>query len=309
VHTSVYDAPSMMNLEGLLKAEYVWTPSRLAQRLLRRSRVRWEGGMCVVPMRWQLSLTVSRLDNVARSVDRLGVHDLVVTETLWRLIEQGDTTIDVGANVGYMTLAMIARMRGGGRVFAFEPHPALFQELSGNLLGARARYPHVEVIARNEALSDSRGTAWLSQPPGFEDNRGLAAIAPHADGDRAGHEVPTRPLDDYAAELGADVALAKIDVEGHEPAVLRGARGLLERGVIRHIVLEEHGRYPTESTRLLESLGYSIFFLERTLLRPNLGEPGRPARSAWEPPNLLATRRPDEVRALFAASGWQSLRG
>jgi FkbM family methyltransferase len=265
--------------------------------------------MLVVPMAWGgLSLTVSRLDNVARSVDRLGVHDLVVTETIWRLVHGGHTTIDVGANVGYMTLTMMARMRDAGRVFSFEPHPVLYGEFCGNVAGARARYPKIEVIARSEALSDARGAAWLSYPPGYEYNRGFAAIGVREGDDARGHEVPTRCLDEYADELGPAVALAKIDVEGHEPAVLRGARGLLERGVIHHIVLEEHGRYPTESSRFLEGLGYSIFFLERTLFKPRLGDPSRPARSPWEPPNLLATRFPEDVRAVFASPGWQCLR-
>jgi FkbM family methyltransferase len=263
--------------------------------------------MHVVPMAWGLSLTVSRMDNVARSVDRLGVHDLVVTETIWRLVERGDTTIDVGANVGYMTLAMVARLRDAGRVFAFEPHPALHGELCGNVAGTRALYPKVEVFARREALSDARGTAWLSHPPGFEDNRGLASLAERQGDDPRGHEVGTRRLDEYADDLGPRVALAKIDVEGHEPAVLRGARGLLERGVIRHIILEEHGRYPTESSRFLEGLGYSIFFLERTLFKPRLGDPASPSRSSWEPPNLLATRSAEDVRAIFANPGWRCL--
>jgi FkbM family methyltransferase len=265
-------------------------------------------GMHVVPMAWGLSLTVSRMDNVARTVERLGVHDLVVTETIWRLLRAGQTAIDVGANVGYMTLAMMARMRDAGRVFSFEPHPVLYGEFCGNVAGARQRYPKIDVIARNEALSDTRGTAWLSHPPGFDDNRGLAAIGVREADDARGHEVPTRPLDEYAGELGPAVALAKIDVEGHEPAVLRGARGLLERGVIHHMILEEHGKYPTESTRFLEGLGYSIFFLERTLFKPRLGDPSRPARSIWEPPNLLATRFAEDVRAIFASPGWQCLR-
>jgi FkbM family methyltransferase len=297
----------MTKLDGLLKAEYLWAPRLLARRLSGRSGARIDHGMHVVPMAWGLSLRVSRMDNVARSVDRLGVHDLVVTEAIWRLVHWGETTIDVGANVGYMTLAMIARMRDAGRVFSFEPHPVLYGEFRGNVASARNRYPNVEVIELREALSDTRGTAWLSHPPGFEDNRGLAAIAAR-DGENArGHEVSTRRLDDYADELGAKVALAKIDVEGHEPAVLRGARGLLERGVIHHIILEEHGTYPTESSRFLESLGYSIFFLERTLFKPRLGDPARPSRSGWEPPNLLATRFPEDVRAIFASPGWQCL--
>ena len=297
----------MAKLRGLLKAEYLFTPGRLAQRLLGRSRVRREDGLYLVPMRWGLERCVSRLDDIARSVDRLGVNDLVVTEAIWRLLAPGDTAIDVGANVGYMSLAIIARLHDAGRIFAFEPHPTLFGELARNLAAARRVRPGVEAIACNEALSATAGTDWLSQPAAFETNRGLSAIAARtAD---AGFEVSTGTLDAYAERLGPSVALAKIDVEGHEPSVLRGARGLLERGVIRHLVIEEHGRHPTESSRLLEGLGYSLFSLERRLFGPRLGDPARPSRSSWEPPSLLATRNPEEVRARFARPGWRCLHG
>jgi FkbM family methyltransferase len=47
----------------------------------------------------------------------------VVTKAIWRLAAPGDTLVDVGANVGYMSLAMIARLARRGRVFAFEPQP------------------------------------------------------------------------------------------------------------------------------------------------------------------------------------------
>jgi FkbM family methyltransferase len=257
-------------------------------------------GTYSLPLPWNLALRVTRLDDIGQGVDVLGVHDLVVTEAIWRLASPGDTLVDVGANVGYMSLVMMARLGRSGRVFSFEPQPGVFDELSANLDAAGRRLPGVTTNARFEALSDSEGTAMLWMPP--DANRGLARLDP-----TGGVPVPTRRLDGYAAEFSPEVAVLKIDVEGHEPAVLRGAKGLLERGLVRNIVLEEHGTYPTESTTFLEGLGYTIFTLQRSLLRVVLGDPAAARRASWTAPSLLATRRPDDAARAFRPLGWFAL--
>jgi FkbM family methyltransferase len=290
-------------MERLTKPEYAFQPGRLLRRLLGRSAPLGADGLYSLRLPWKLELKVRQLDDVARAIDVLGVHDLVVTEAIWRLAAPGDTLVDVGANVGYMSLAMIARLGQSGRVFAFEPQPGVFDELSANLAAARVRFPRVDVTVRCEALSDSAGTAGLVLPDASENNRGLA----HIDTAGGGISVITRRLDDYASELGSHIAFMKVDVEGHEPAVLRGATKLLGSGAIRHVVMEEHGRYPTEATLLLESLGYAVFSLERSFLRVRLGDPARPRRSSWQAPSLLATRQPQAAIAAFRTPGWRAL--
>jgi FkbM family methyltransferase len=284
-----------------LKAEYLWRPALLVPRLLRRSRVRREGETCVVPMLWGLSLTVSRMDTVTRGVDRLGVYDLVVTETLWRLLRPGDTAIDVGGNVGYMTLAMMARLRSGGTVVTFEPHPQLFRELSENVAAAANVYRGVTTSIRQVALSDANGTTAIGEPEGFAHNRGIASVV--ASG--AGHAVAMSKLDD--AGIAGRVTLMKIDVEGHEPQVLRGAGAMLREGRIDHVVFEEHGDYPSAASSILESFGYSVFAVDRSLFGPSLRPPERRKRSGWEAPSLLATRRAPDVERAFARAGWSCL--
>jgi FkbM family methyltransferase len=246
---------------------------------------------------------VRRLDEICRTIDLLGVYDLVVTEAIWRLVRPGDTTLDVGANVGYMTLAMSARLARGGRVFSFEPHPELFGELARNAATARERFAGVAVRVLREALSDSSGTVGLLIPDGFEDNRGLASLGDAGEG----ITVIARRLDEYSDEIGPDVALMKIDVEGHEYAALRGASSMLTRGTIRHVVMEDHRAYPNEVSELLESHGYDIFSLERAPLGPRLGNPRRPRRSGWEAPSLLATLRTTEAVEAFRVPGWRAL--
>jgi FkbM family methyltransferase len=294
----------MTTLERLLKPEYVLQPSRLWRRLLgRKSEPAADGGYDL-PLPWGVSLRVRQLDEICQTIDLLGVYDLVVTEAIWRLVRPGDTVLDVGANVGYVTLAMSARLARSGRVFAFEPHPDLFGELARNVDVARERFAGVDVNARREALSDSAGTFGLRIPEGFQANRGLASLGAAGQG----IAVTAKRLDDYADEIGPDVALMKIDVEGHEYAAFRGASSMLKRGTIRNLIMEEHRTYPNEVSRFLEGFGYTIFSLERSLLGPRLGDPVQPRRSGWEAPSFLATRDAGEARAAFAAVGWRTLR-
>jgi FkbM family methyltransferase len=299
----------MSSIAGLWKPEYLLQPRRLARRILGRTRAADDRGMFVVPLPWGLSMAFRQLDDLAQSIDRLGVYDLVVTETIWRLVHPGDTVLDVGANVGFMTIAMAARLGERGRVFAFEPHPGLFGELSRNVEAARRQFPGVVVRLFHEAVSDTEGTASLHVPPGFDKNRGLSHLGAGVDASVGGEaiDVPTRRLDDRAEELGASIALMKIDVEGHEPAAFRGARSLFERGIIDHVILEEHRDPPTEATSLLTDVGYTLFSLERSFLGPRLGDAVRRHKSSWEAPSLLATRRPESAQAAFRVPGWRSL--
>src|ERR1019366_7810584 len=289
--------------EQLTKPEYLFQPSRLLRRIARRTTPRGADGSYVLRLPWGVCLRVQRMDDIGRAVDTFGVFDLVVTEAVWRLLQPGDTALDVGANVGYMSLVMMARLKTRGRVFAFEPHPGLFDDLKRNVADALLRLGPVDVQVRPEGLSDVSGTAALFVPNGFENNRGLARIY------AAGRGIPISVcrLDDMATEIGADVRLMKIDVEGHEASALRGATALLEGGVIRNGIIEEHAPYPTEATSLLERYGYKLFSLERALFGARLGDAARPHRTSWEAPSLLATRESQSAIEAFRRPGWRCL--
>jgi FkbM family methyltransferase len=299
----------MKSAVGLCKPEYLLQPRRLARRILGRGPARDERGRYVLPLPWGLSMRVEHFDVVPQVIERLGIYDLIVTETLWRLIRPGDTVLDVGANIGFMTLAMAARLRDAGRVFSFEPHPEIFAELSANVDLARQRFPGVTLRLYREAASDVAGTAALHLPALFDEQRGLAHLGEGAGMAPSGRrvDVAARPLDEHASELGGTITAMKVDVEGHEAAVFRGARSLLATGAIRHIIFEEHREPPTDATEALRAHGYTLFSLERTLLGPRLGDARHRRRTTWEAPSLLATRAPDEALAACSPLGWRSL--
>jgi FkbM family methyltransferase len=171
------------------------------------------------------------------------------------LCDPNRVSLDIGADVGEFAIAMLASSRS---VIAFEPRPAQARDLASmfDAVGAAVR---VEAVA----LSDTPGVTAMrvvAADPGRStidtDN-----VLGDADGGAVQSiEVPVKRLDDL--RLG-DVGLVKIDVEGHELAVLRGATDTLARN--RPAVLveaeERHHRGAVAAiTELLTGLGYEGYF-------------------------------------------------
>jgi FkbM family methyltransferase len=235
---------------------------------------------------------------------------LSASEAIWRLLADDELAVDVGANIGYMTGLMAARVGPRGQVIAFEPHPTLFEQLTNNVCSWRSDPRAGDITLHELALSDRGGTARLHTSDEFDANMGTATLRSADDRSAEAHR---KPLDVAVAKLDdlvhRDVGLLKIDVEGHEHSVLVGTRGLLERGAIRDIVFEEHRPLPTPTTELLESHGYKLFRLEQRFagvkLTPN---PRGAAPQLWDAPAYLATNSPDRAVNLLRISGWAVLR-
>lgn len=141
----------------------------------------------------------------------------------------GGVFVDVGAHIGTTTVSALRR-HGFARTLSAEPEPANFELLRANVLLAAADGQRSELA--NVAVSDREGTVELLINPGMHGKHSVSedAAVPGA------RRVPVRAvtLDGLLAEHAvnpAEVGLVKIDVEGHEPAVLRGASGLLGAGV------------------------------------------------------------------------------
>lgn len=153
-------------------------------------------------------------------------HD-ALRRTVDACVGRGDTVADVGAAQGGFTARMLRLVGPAGAVHAFEPQPAAARELR-RLAGRRANL-HIH----NVALSDAEGRATLHVPAvdGEPGAHGMASLESPETKDGMRHEdieVPTARLDDVLG--GAErLTFLKVDVEGHEDAVLAGADGLLAR--------------------------------------------------------------------------------
>lgn len=177
------------------------------------------------------------------------------------LCDRTRVSIDVGASIGAYTVHLLNHSK---KCYAFEPRRNIAARLVQRL-GANRRL-RVETVA----LSDRAGTAQLRIPTA---EGGRSSIERANAVERLGEvkviAVPMRRLDDYD-DIGP-VGCIKIDVEGHEDAVLRGARRLLLRDHPSLIIeIEERHKRHSVSTvgSLLGQLGYKGFFFRRGRLNP-----------------------------------------
>jgi FkbM family methyltransferase len=177
---------------------------------------------------------------------------------LEKLLAPGSTFVDVGANMGIYTMVASRLVGEAGRVIAFEPSAQSFPLLRKNI----ALNGLTNVLAFPEALSHEIGRTKLYHGPDPVSNslgRGLSW-------DEDAEEVTTETLDSVLHRTSLRrVDAIKIDVEGAEELVLRGALKTLT--CMRPVIIFEInpgacsslGLSPYGATELLQSLGYNCF--------------------------------------------------
>jgi FkbM family methyltransferase len=295
----------MSIIERVAKPEYWYQPRQVLRRILRRGAL---PAVADVVSPWGLPMRVCPTETVGHAMYHLGVLDLAACEVAWRLLDPGETAVDVGANIGVFSGLLARRTGPSGEVLSLEPHPRIHAELARHVSEwKRLRISMAKIRLITEAASEAAGEAELFEPESFDMNAGSASLEPTGSG--RSHKVRTNRLD-RILPAGVRFGVVKIDTEGHEPAVLKGAGKHLTDGTFRDIVFEEHGSPPTETTRILLAAGYTLFFIGRSFRGPKLTKPDeRSSLPAWLPPNYLATRDPKRALERCAAAGWNVLRG
>lgn len=143
------------------------------------------------------------------------------TDALKRVLEPGQIVFDVGANIGYYTLLASLRVGSGGKVFAFEPSPRNISYLYRHL----ALNGVANVVVVPSACSDRSGLALFEQNDSCAEGR-LAEPGVSPEGKDL-LVVATVTIDSVVKLTGYAPDVLKIDVEGAEEQVLRGATATL----------------------------------------------------------------------------------
>lgn len=148
-------------------------------------------------------------------------HDPAEIRFLLDTLGRGDAAIDVGAHKGAYTWWMARAVGRAGRVFAFEPQPELADRLRRQLTGPR--WAHVSIEAA--AVSEQAGQLDLYVPDDSP-SPGASLETARSAGAKRTHRVRIVTLD---GRIPAEVRVRfiKVDVEGHELSVFRGAQRLL----------------------------------------------------------------------------------
>ena len=152
---------------------------------------------------------------------------------------------------------------------------------------------------------DAARAAWLDPGGDWQVNRGLGRVTAADTGGRA-VSIQLRTLDEHLPP-GSLVGVAKVDVEGHELDVLRGASRLLGERAVRDLVYEDLAVQPSPVSALLRAQGYSLFTLQARRCGPGLRASDAPDEPADLQHNFLATLDPARAQARLAAPGWQVL--
>jgi FkbM family methyltransferase len=205
----------------------------------------------LVPVWFQVDPNVKMLLNAEDLVSRVILETGVWDEATWLAIKQhlgiGGTFVDIGAHGGYCSLKAAPVVGPGGHVIAIEPNPEMVRMLRGNIQASGAR-----VAVEPVACSDAEAT--LDLFPASQTNTGVSSLS-KANASLYGpagqpFQVTARPLDAIVREAGVSrVDVVKIDVEGAEFLVLKGAQETLTR--YRPVLLVEL------DDRLLNPMGTS----------------------------------------------------
>lgn len=213
-----------------------------------------------------------------------GLADFHEMSFLRHYLRSGDQFLDIGANVGVYTLLAASVIGPSGRIASFEPGSPALARLRENIALNRLERM-VEVF--DVAASDRAGSAWFTT--------GRDSTNQLVEGEMAStsvREIRCQPLDGLF-EHERRFSLGKIDVEGAEPLVLRGAETLLAHGNPPVWILEINGRLrefgcsESDLEAWLLARGYHLALYDARARRLTLTE------RAWaKAPNVLSVHLP-----------------
>ena len=175
-----------------------------------------------------IKMRLDPTDLVASMILESGEYEPVSVGMVSEHLGAGATFIDVGADIGYYSLKAAPLVGPTGHVIAVEPNPEALGRLQVNLAASGAGVVAVAPVA----CSDTEGTLQLYVAP--DANAGETSLS-KANASQVGavtrtYQVRARPLDDIVRESGVTrVDAIKVDVEGAEYLVLKGAEQTLDR--------------------------------------------------------------------------------
>lgn len=197
---------------------------------------------------------------VGRSIQKYGEYSELELQFLTSAVGQGDVVIEVGANIGTHTVALAKKAGPTGRILAFEPQRIVFQTLCANLALNSISNTH----CFHSALSDTEGE--LSVPPvDYTRPANFGGLGMAAAG--RGEPVAARLLDGIGRL--PRLKLIKIDVEGMEVAVIRGASKTISEHRPALYVENDRIDKSAELIELIASLDYRMYWHRPPLYNPD----------------------------------------
>ena len=211
-----------------------------------------------------------RNDWVGRALYYFGDLDRKLSWIFQRLLQPGHTVLDVGANIGCMSLVARQLVGPTGTVHAFEPQPGLVSLLRESAKRNGFSNLHVHGLA----LGAANQTLELAIPAGNLGAASFARVMPPYQSVRK-IAVPVHNASEYFESLNLDrIRLMKMDVEGFEAEVIRGAMDYFAGNrpdVIVSEMNDQAGSFHHQPVvQLLQRLDYRFFSIPKALFRVRL---------------------------------------
>ena len=164
------------------------------------------------------TMLVKMQRNMIHSMYYNDFYEPQTTQWIQEHIREGQTVVDIGANIGYFTLILARQVGPRGRVYAYEPNPEIFRILRENV---NANGYTSRVILNQKAVSSTLGSSkfFVTQGHGRSSLQARQWVTDIID-------VETTTLD---RDVIVPVDFVKIDVEGAERLVLRGMEQTMRR--------------------------------------------------------------------------------
>jgi len=181
---------------------------------------------------------------------------------LQRIAASAKVIVDIGANLGSFTLTL-ARLAPQARIFSFEPAPTTYRILDENIrLNALGN-----ISLQMQAVCEKVGTVQFTDAALSPGNNSIFRAAEHSNCPTV--DVPATTLDQFCRGQSIEaIDFLKIDAEGAEPLVVRGAADLFRRRAIKAGIIEvaaywlrAGGSDQVQLARQVRELGYDLFFL------------------------------------------------
>ena len=206
-----------------------------------------------------------------RTIYSYGTYEAGTIFVMENCLRPGDVFIDVGGNIGFMSLAASKFVGNKGHVYSFEPEPETFAILKNNIEINELK----NISASNLALGSAKEKATIYSD--VDKNKGEASLIKNQSNNaQKESEISIETLDNFATTNDiSNIRMIKIDVQGWELEVLKGANNIFTKPNAPIICIEYSKWHKVQNGELLDiynyitSNDYMIFKLEKGKVRPS----------------------------------------
>ncbi len=265
-----------MNIASI---QYLGKLSRLAKRVpgavlllehVRRGFSHSEKIITINDFDGNLTIDLHLNEHMQSQIFWYGYYSRDIILALDKILSSGMVVIDIGANIGEITLCAAKRVGIDGRVYSFEPMPKLYESLRKNITSNR--FFQVNPIRMGVADKDGVMSIYCADS-NFSDgtiHEGLGTLYPMNNRNTPAGKIQVITLDKFFEEAPVDrLDFIKIDVEGAEFDVLKGAEKTITQYKPRLIIEIQQetagasGSRPEEMLDYLKQLGYEPYTIGR----------------------------------------------